>query len=229
MSRSFAVAALIFGLAIPASADTSKTEAAWEELFEEDGIKVWRRPVEGSSLVEFRGQGVIDQNVRKILAVLHDQDRKTEWMHQCVDNKLVAAHGIGEMTVYNRTGSGFAIVSDRDVVARSKLTFDIEGRRIQVEAHSVQHPNAPEIDGVVRMPRLDLSWTFDVLDGTHTRATYQVAADPGGLLPSWLVNLVSKKIPFHTISNLRKQVMKDGYDKSQMIVDMSFDWNKVGL
>lgn len=224
MIRVAALALLLTGLSAPPAA-----AADWEEILQEDGITVWRRPVEGSSFVEFRGKGIIDTSVRRILAVLHDQERKTEWMHQCVDNKLVVAHAVGEMTVYNRTGSGFPLVSDRDVVARSKLHQDLANKRIHIEVHSVEHPAAPPQSGVVRMPKLDLSWTFDVLETGKTLATYQVAADPGGLLPAWVVNLVSKKIPWRTISNLRNQVKKDGYERSQAIVDMSFDWEAVGM
>lgn len=206
----------------PAFAD----EAQWELLSDEEGIKVWRREVEGSNFVEFRGKGVIGANMKQILAVLHDNKRKTEWMFGCVENKLVEAKSIGNVIIYNRTGSTFPLVNDRDTVVESKLTYSLEDRWVHIDAHAVTHANAPELDGVVRMPKLDLQWHLVSLGPNKTEATYQVAADPGGMLPAFVVNLVSRKVPFHTLNNLRKQTKKS-YPHSLAVVEMAFDWSKV--
>ena len=100
-----------------------------------------------------------------------------------------------------------------------------EKKKIRIDVWSVQDPLAPEIDEAVRMPKLKLSWTLVAIDADTVEATYQVHADPGGSLPSWIVNLVSKEIPFKTISNLRQQVKKDGYDENRRLIEVAFDWD----
>ena len=37
------------------------------------------------------------------------------------------------------------------------------------------------------MPLLSGSWTIEPLDATRSRVVYQVAVNPGGRLPGWLV------------------------------------------
>ncbi len=82
---------------------------AWEPVAEEEGIKVWQRTVAGTSLVEFRGRGVIQANLKDILAVMHDHKRKTEWLDSCSVNQRLRAMGAGRNVIYNRTDSGFIL------------------------------------------------------------------------------------------------------------------------
>ncbi len=200
--------------------------AGWTEIGEEEGIRLWRREVPGSAFVAFRGEGEVGASLKKVLAVLHDQERKQEWMHRCAENRLVEARKIGEVTIYNRTGSNVPLVADRDVVVSTRLSWSVEDRRVHIEAHSVDHPGAPPRDGVVRMPKLSLSWDLVALSADRTRVTYEVQADPGGLLPAWVVNMASKMIPYHTISGLRRQT-KAPYPKAEAVIEMAFDWDAV--
>lgn len=197
---------------------------AWQPVFEEDGIAVWQRTVPGSSFVEFRGKGVVGADVKKILAVLHDPHRKTEWMQNCVESARLRAIAPGHSIMYNRTGSNVPLVADRDVVLESSVTIWREKGQVKVEVWNIDDPGKPPVEGVVRMPRLQALWTLVALDDRRTELTYQVQADPGGALPAWVVNLVAKKIPFHTIQNLRKQVVKSGYDQDLAYVEGAFDW-----
>jgi hypothetical protein len=212
----------LFFCAPPAGAD----EGTWEEIRSEDGIRVWRRDVEGSSFVEFRGHGRIESNMQSLLAVLHDQDRKTEWLASCRENRLLRAKKIGQNVIYNRVASDFPLVSDRDVVVETSLHYDEAKRRVQIDVWNTTDPLAPPIDEAVRMPKLKLSWTLTAIDVDTTEVMYQVQADPGGLLPGWVVNAVSKELPFKTISNLRKQVKKGGYEKALAFVEAAFDWDR---
>lgn len=219
--------ALLFSLPlILASATASAGE--WEEISNEDGITVWQQPVEGTSLVRFRGRGTVDASLKQILAVLQDFKRKTEWMESCVENRPLRFKGVGQRIVYNRTGSGVPLVSDRDVVVKTSLKVLEDVRGVELYAKDTKDPLAPEVDGVVRMPDLDLKWRLVVVSPTTTDVTYEVMADPGGSLPLWLVNLVSKKIPHKTISNLRRQTKKD-YSEELAYVEASYDWKAAGL
>lgn len=201
---------------------------SWEKVDEDDGITVWQRSVPGTSLVEFRGRGLVKDNIRKILAVLSDHDRKTEWMHQCAESRLVQAFEPKRLILYNRTGSPYPFISDRDVVVEAQVQFWADKKQIRIDAWNVEHPRVPERSGAVRMPKLLLSWVLVQKDDDSTEVTYEVQADPGGSLPNWLVNLASKSLPLHSIRNLRKQVKKD-YSKELALVESSFDWDAVGM
>jgi hypothetical protein len=203
----------------------SAADDGWEQIDDEEGIVVWRREVPGDSLVEFRGRGKINAHIKKVLAVLHDQERKTEWLARCRENRLVRAKSIDKNIIYNRVRSDFPLVDDRDAVLETSLDYWPEQRKVRINVWNTTDPLVPPVDGVVRIPRLKVSWTLIAIDEKTTDATYQVQADPGGSIPHWVVNYVSKEIPFKTIANLRKQVVKDGYDKNLMLIEAAYDWD----
>ena len=202
--------------------------SAWEQIKHKDGVKVWQKKIEGSPYVAFRGQIVIGASIKKVMAVLNDQDRKTEWMKQCVANYVIEYKKLGKLIIYNRTGSNFPLVADRDVVVETNLTFNRESGTIDITAKPTNHPQGKPVEGVVRMKNLQLHWGLKYIDATKTQVTYEVQTDPGGWIPAWVVNLVAEGIPFHTLKGLELQTKKP-YEKSLAYVEASFDWSSVGL
>lgn len=195
---------LILGASRWASADG---DTGWVFATSEAGISVSVRSDDSRSLPMFRGIGTVDASILDILAVLDDTGRHTEWMANCAKAKVIRHLGEFDRIVYNRTASPWP-VSDRDVV----LLGSIEGSMIKREVWSyfkaVSEPGNGPIDGIVRMPRLKGFYHLQALDDTHTRVTYQIDADPGGMLPDWLVSRATKRLPIDTISGLRRQTQK---------------------
>lgn len=186
-------------------------ERPWEPVTSKQGITVERRKVDGSKLLEFRGKGVIDAPIAAVLAIFHDVDRATEWMDSCNGSRMVADVAEYEKVVYNRTHAPWPI-SDRDAVLRNVLTFDENRREVRLEFATVEDARAPRVKGVVRMPFLRGHWyLWPEADGRSTRVEYQVHADPGGLLPTWMVNYASRDIPLKTIAGLRAQLKRRSY------------------
>jgi hypothetical protein len=183
----------------------------WEPVRNDDGIVVHRRTVAGSKLHEFRGVGVVEATIASILAVLDDAPRRTEWMKEAVANSRVERVGEYGEIFYSRTGAPWP-VADRDVVNLARTTFDPSARQVRVEFTSTTHPAWPPQKGVVRMPSLRGHWTMTPEHGgAWTRIEYQLHADPGGLLPTWIVNMVSRKLPHDTIMGVRQQVRRRHY------------------
>jgi len=183
----------------------------WERVGTDDGITVERRRVDGSNLLEFRGRGVVDAPIAALLATFLDVEHATEWMDQCNGSSIVEDAGERHKIVYNRTHAPWP-VADRDAVLDNVLSFDERERRVRLEFSSVTHPRKGAVDGVVRMPFLRGHWyLWPEAGGRKTRVEYQVHADPGGLLPAFLVNYASKDLPKKTIAGLRAQLKRRSY------------------
>lgn len=191
--------------------DTATGLGPWELVRDDDGIVVHRRTVAGSKLHEFRGVGLVQAPLASVLAVLNDAPRRTEWMKEAVANERIEQLGPYGEIFYSRTGAPWP-VSDRDVVNLARTTFDPAAHQVRVEFNSVTHPAWPPQKGVVRMPSLHGHWTMTPEHGgAWTRIEYQLHADPGGLLPQWIVDMVSRKIPHDTIVGVREQVKRRHY------------------
>lgn len=187
----------------------------WEFVRDDEGILVHRRAVPGSSLGEFRGQAVIEAPVERVIAVLADADRRVEWMNRCVGSRAVERLGPWSQVTYNRTSAPWPL-ADRDTVVRVDTAFDVAGRRVMIAFRSVAHPGAPPLDDVVRMPDVRGHWILSPENaGAWTRVEYQVFAVPGGSLPDWVTNLISRKVPHRTIVRLREQCARRAYPERE--------------
>lgn len=213
------------GVALVCLLPSAARAGGWEPLFEDEGIKVWKKEIEGSDFVAFRGRGLIKAPIQKVAAVIRDADRETEWMENCVDAKTVRFLSATDAIVYHRTGSPVPLISDRDVVLDSRTTVLPAERTVWIRFKAIEDPAVPKKDGVVRMPVLQGHWRLRQIGAYSTELEYQVQADPGGALPAWLVNLVSRKLPFHTVRRMRSQVSKGGYDKHRQILELAIDWS----
>jgi|HubBroStandDraft_6_1064221.scaffolds.fasta_scaffold609748_2 hypothetical protein len=179
----------------------------WVQDADEKGVVVTTRTEPGRSLPIFRGVGMVEAGVFEILAVLDDITRFTEWMADCKGAYIVKQINELERVEYNRIGAPWP-VWDRDTTIRSWIEADASKGDVWARFQSMSIAAAPPVSGVVRMPRLAGFYHLEVVDAAHTKVTYQVDADPGGLLPDWLVKLTSRKLPIETLVGLRRQVAK---------------------
>ncbi len=199
-------------------------EPKWEELSDDDGIVVWQREVPGTSQVEFRGRGTVKSSVKHLIAIIRDQERKTEWMANCVGNHAIQYVSKNKMVIYNRTGSPAPFVDDRDVVLESDADFDLKARSVTISFRETTHAKMPPVEDVVRMPKTRGFWKLEYKDANLTMVTYQVQADPGGSIPQWVVNWASKGLPRKTIEGLRTQAAKGGYEDQHRYLEATYDW-----
>jgi hypothetical protein len=210
VGRCLLVAAAL--VAAPASARADGDAGAWEQVSDKDGIVVQRRTIGGSKLKEFRGRGLIQAPIGRVLAVIRDANRRGEWMPSCGDSHLIEEDLAARTQVaYHRTKAPWP-VSDRDSVNRAEMLVEPAKHRVYLPFEAIASPKVPPVKGVVRMPAMRGHWILIPVDGGRvTDAEYQVFANPGGILPDWLANLASKTLPRETIAGLRKQAAKVQY------------------
>lgn len=184
----------------------------WERVSSSDGILVERRTVPGSNLKEFRGHGVVDAPLGRVLAVIRDAPHRCEWMAQCAEDYVIEENEAARVQIsYHRTKAPWP-VADRDSINRAELRVDLARHRVFLPFEAISHPKVPPVHGAVRMPFLRGHWILQpVHGGNATDVEYQVHANPGGSLPEWMSNMASKKLPLLTIIGLRKQTKLRSY------------------
>jgi ribosome-associated toxin RatA of RatAB toxin-antitoxin module len=101
------------------------------------------------------------------------------------ETRMMSSTAPSDYQIYMRYAPRFLVVSARDVVVhvRSQSPADGSSRCDWTDLKERE----PERKGIVRMPLLRGSWTIEPLDAARSRVVYQVAVDPGGRLPGWLV------------------------------------------
>ena len=101
----------------------------WEKISDEDGVLVHARDVEGSPILEFRGEGLVNASIAKILSVVLDQDRNMEWTSMMLEARYIKQLGPSKWQVYQRYDGPFP-TSDRDFVMDLEVTLDKDKRRV---------------------------------------------------------------------------------------------------
>lgn len=179
----------------------------WTLIDREDGIAVAEREVAGRDLPMMRAVGIIDASIYELVAVLRDSGRRREWMHRCIESRLIERLGEFESVVYNRTDAPWPL-SDRDVVVKTTF-YTVEPHQAYIAAfESTRSAAVPRLDDVVRMPKLEGHYRLERISERRTRVEYVINADPGGWLPRWLVKRASRELPLLTLKNLRRQLRR---------------------
>ncbi len=175
-------------------------------------IAVYTRPFEGSDINEFKGVATLNAGIEVLLALLQDVGAQTEWMERCLKSEIVEKINEFERIVYNVTDVPWPF-SDRDVVVKQNVKVDKKGRLI-ISFSSTNSELVPVNKNRIRMKTLKGEWIFELLDRNHTKVTYSIKTNPGGSLPAFMVNYASAKIPYKTLSGMKRMVTKQKYIKA---------------
>ena len=187
-------------LALPTAANAE----GWKRVLREDGIAVSARDVPGKPYLEFRGVGLVQANLFQLLAILDDTPRHCDWQANCSVSRVVKKVNEFERYIYHRVDSPWP-VSDRDVVVRGSVEVDMQRKIVWSRFRSATLAEVPPVKDAVRMPRLEGFYKLEWRDEGTTVVTYQVVADTGGMLPTWLANRASRKLPLGTLKGMRRQ------------------------
>jgi hypothetical protein len=194
---------VLLQLAFPCAEVEAKP--GWRRVVKEDGITVSVRDVPGRGFPTFRGVGLIYANIFDVMAVLSDIKRYPQWVENCKTARLLKKYNELERMIYQRTDVPWPI-SDRDSVNRSRAVVDLKRRTVNIKFWAVKSRSMPKVDGVVRMEDLRGHYLLTEVSENKTRIDFKVDADPGGMIPTWLAKMASRRLPLKSIQRLRKQV-----------------------
>jgi START domain len=185
----------------------------WEKIDDDDGITVFRREIAGSPVIAFKGIGVVNAPIARVVAVITDTPRSTEWMDSTSEARVVRKVSPLEQIVYTHIATP-VVMKDRDFVTRAKAEIDGAKKRFVIRIQSVNDPGAPPTS-YVRGEIHQSSFILTSIDGgKKTQVITEIHADPKGSVAKWIVNLFQKNWPHNTIKNLRKQVGKGDIKES---------------
>lgn len=180
----------------------------WQLIDTTEGIQIYKKVIEGSPIVAFRGEAIIEAPIGKVVHVLVDNKHRKDWVDRLVTTTVLEKPGLYEQTMYQEFDAPWP-VSNRDLVFRGKIKRDEETGMVSIRFKSVDDvPNAPKTTGVRGHLESGI-YELTPIDKNKTRLNVELISDPKGFIPKFVVNIVQKSWPYKTISALRKQVNKD--------------------
>ncbi|XP_053552675.1 LOW QUALITY PROTEIN: phosphatidylcholine transfer protein-like, partial [Bombina bombina] len=164
----------------------------WQLFTETMGIKIYRLYDEQSGLYEYKIYGALEDCSPELCAdVYMDLNYRKQW-DQYV--KALQEDTSGEdKVIYWEVKYPFPL-SNRDYVyVRERRNLDIDGRKIYVIlAKSVTVPHCPEKSGIIRVNSYKQSLAIESNGKNGCKVFMCYFDNPGGMIPSWLINWAAK-------------------------------------
>uniref|UniRef100_A0ABM5FNQ9 Phosphatidylcholine transfer protein isoform X1 n=1 Tax=Pogona vitticeps TaxID=103695 RepID=A0ABM5FNQ9_9SAUR len=168
------------------------TSGSWHLMADSQGFKIYRQYDEKSGLYEYKLYGILNDCAPELCAdVYTDLNYRPKW-DQFVRDICEKTHD-GRPAIYWEVKFPFPLTNRDYVFTRERRDMEVDGRKIYVIlAKSVQTNKFPEKSGIVRVKayRQGVAFESDGKKGSKVFMTY--FDDPGGKLPSWLVNWATK-------------------------------------
>lgn len=189
------------------SFDSPAYQIDWKEIDVDPNIEVYAGSVEGLDLVAFKGIDILDHSMADIIAVLSDIEKAEQWINGMVEADIVEILGQTSRIDYNRQHLPWPL-SDRDFVFKITTRVSADQRQIVFDLKSVEHDKKPVRPNIVRARLLQSYLKLIALAENKTTLEIMMLADPEGVLPIWLVNLVNRQWAPNTINGLRRYMKK---------------------
>jgi hypothetical protein len=184
----------------------------WKKITDRDGIRVYKKHDDDSRLKTFRGVTRMElPDEYAMLALYNDTNAFTRWLHMVSE-----AEDISRVSPLDRNYR-FVIslpwpLKDREIILNAELEHLTERGREQVTAWLNERPGlTPLNEDYVRVPQFNGLFRLRRVSPGMVEVTYQAVMDLDGYIPTWLVNMAMRDVPYFTLQKLRKMVFREQY------------------
>jgi hypothetical protein len=202
--RTFPILAALILLA--ASSDTTGDEPGWTDAGARDGVTLAYRDNPQLAAREVRATTELPYAASRILPIVCNLAEYATLAPGVLEAQLMEGDSPNDQHAYIRYAPRFLVVAARDVVVR------LQGRPASPDAAgcswSEVDGRVAERAGTVRMPLLRGAWTIEAMNAARSRVIYQIAVNPGGRIPAWLVRRGAVRALPEVIVNLRERLRK---------------------
>jgi hypothetical protein len=199
----------------------------WTMIKDNDGIKVYERPVAGTDLMEYMGVALIDAKIEVIGEVLRDVPSYPSWLSDCSFARVLKKYDRNTLVIHIELKP--PIIKGRDVVLKNKAVYDWDNGKALVTFTTTEE--ALILDNKDRVKVTDMTGVFDMeyFGRDKTKFIYKLKVDPAGNIPKKLAYAVMKNYPYDTLKGLRRiagnrkyqELSKGSYDEKQVEINMN--------
>ncbi len=184
-------------------------QTSWDLKKDQDGIKVYTGSVVNSNIKAVKVTCILNANLSQLTALLLDTKAHEQWVYNTKQSYLVKQLSANHQIYYTEISMPWPL-TNRDVIVEMTITQQPGTKVMYVSANAVEQNVAINKDKV-RVPLSKVSWVVTPFGNNQLNVEYIGQADPGGSVPSWLVNSFSTKGPFETFKKLKELVGSAAY------------------
>lgn len=179
-------------LLLPLAMHAAEVVDGWTVVTKKADLTTYSRARKGSSLLEYKGVGLMDVEPIVIKRLIDDTAEYPKFMPYVIETKTISDDGKTRVG-YQRLSP--PLVGDRDYTVKVKCesrpcpTGGTTYSNTWVAANNL---GPAEKKGVTRVKVTEGSWLLEPAPGGKTRATYTIYSDSGGGIPKLILNTANK-------------------------------------
>ena len=194
-------------------------DQSWKLVSDENGVKTFSKKTQATDVVSFRGETMIPASIAKIATVLNTDSLRKEWVDALVEASTVQQINKLERIEYNHSKVPWPF-QDRDFLYHVDVFLKKSPNAMLIKLKSIKDDRVPPKDGIVRGEIEHAYYYMTAIDGVRaTHVIVEMALDPKGAIPLWLMNAVQKNWPYKTLQSLRKISQREDIQTSPEIRD----------
>lgn len=198
MGSNFNVVLVILALLLPAQ---SYAIGDWRLDKTEDGIAVFSREYPGSNVREIKAVMRVNTGVDALVAVINDVPNSIRLSGVVAEASIVSRVDDWNYTVYQRMSMPWP-VQDRDVVSCREFNRNNDTLVITITDVACAGGMPPQ-KNIIRMQKFRQQWQLSPRPEGEVEVEFFAHSEPGGPIPSWMVNSMSTDVPYEILRNLR--------------------------
>ena len=176
----------------------------WDFVKEQEGIKLYTRKDENSSLKSFKGVMDVTTTMDKVCNLLGNVKNHSWWDENLREIKVLTYEENKYFQYYLIYHVPWPF-TDRDLCVEANVNTDPLTHRRTITATPLSNV-IPEKPDLIRIKKYWQKWTIQPMENGVIHLTLEGFVDPAGNVPSWLYNMVIVETPLKVMRRVKKFV-----------------------
>jgi hypothetical protein len=175
-------------------------QGKWELKKDEDGIAVYTRKASKGSIKELRVVCELDATKPQLISTIENIADYNSWVYSNKKSTILKIINPQNIIYYTQSHLPWPI-KDRDLIV--ELTVNAASEVLNIQAKSLPG-YLPEEKDYIRVPYSLALWKVTQAPNNKLKVDYTFSVDPGGSIPSWIVNATLTIGPYNSFVKLRE-------------------------
>jgi START domain len=183
---------------------TAMSQGKWELKRNENGIAVYTRKAATGNLKELRVICELAATKTQLINTLEDIGNYNSWVYCNKKSYIIKTESPGNIIYYTQARLPWPL-RDRDLILALDINPSPDVLNITVKSLPAYLPKNADY---VRVPYSLALWKVVQEPDNKLKVDYTFSVDPGGNIPSWIVNATMAIGPYNSFVKLR-EILKD--------------------
>jgi len=185
---------VLFGLS------TAIAQGKWELKKSDNGIEVYTRKAANGNLKELRVICELNATKAELISTLQNIDNYNSWVFCNKKSEILKTENPEKIIYYTQTHLPWPL-KDRDLIVELNINPTPDGFNAFVKSIP---DYLPKENNYIRVPYSLAQWHVTQAPENMLKVDYTFSIDPGGSIPSWLVNATLAIGPYNSFMKLRE-------------------------